>query len=433
MRISVIGAGYVGLVTGTCFAELGNNVICVDNDTSKIEKLNRGIIPIYEPGLDDLLHRSVKEGRLSFTTSIQEGVLQSEVIFIAVGTPPKEDGEADLSYIEVVARQIAQYMTEYKVIVEKSTVPVETGEWIAYTVKLNNIHGVNFDVVSNPEFLREGTAVSDFMHPDRIVIGVSSKHAEEVMSELYGSFNAPIIITDIKSAELIKHASNAFLAMKISFINAVANICERVGADVGQVSEGMGYDTRIGKAFLYAGAGFGGFCFPKDLEAFIKIAEKLGYDFKLLKAVKEINEDQKRIVIKKVVDTLWIVKDKTIGILGLAFKPNTDDMRFAPSIDVIKMLKDAGAKIKAFDPVSMDKAKDIKPVFDDVTFCNDPYETANGVDCLILMTEWSEFNALDMKRIKSIMKSPIIVDGRNVYQPDQMKTLGFIYKSIGRG
>lgn len=430
MKICVIGTGYVGLVTGTCFAELGNNVICVDSDTEKIDTLQKGIMPIYEPGLEEIVHRNVREERLSFTTSIAEGVNASDIIFIAVGTPPKEDGEADLSFVEEVARDIALNMKSYKVIVEKSTVPVETGEWVAHTIKINNKNKVEFDVVSNPEFLREGTAIYDTMNPDRIVIGVRSERAEKIMRELYKPFNATIIVTDIKSAEIIKHASNAFLAMKISFINAVSRICELTGADVVKIAEGMGYDSRIGKAFLNAGCGFGGFCFPKDLEAFIKISEKLGYDFELLRAVKRINEEQKGLMVKKIKDALWIIKGKTIGILGLAFKPNTDDMRFAPSIDIIKQLQTEGARIKAFDPVAMERAGRL---LEDVEFCKDAYETAIDSDCLAILTEWNEFKELDLLRIKEAIKNPIIIDGRNIYDPATMKEMGIVYVGIGRG
>ncbi|MFH1897806.1 MAG: UDP-glucose/GDP-mannose dehydrogenase family protein [Candidatus Desantisbacteria bacterium] len=430
MKICVVGTGYVGLVTGTCLAELGNNVICVDVDTEKIATLQKGIMPIYEPGLEELVHRNVKEERLSFTTSIADGVEVSDIIFIAVGTPPKDDGEADLSFVEAVARDIALNMTAYKVIVEKSTVPVETGEWVAHTIKINNKNKVEFDVVSNPEFLREGTAIHDTMNPERIVIGTRSERAEKILRELYKPFNAPIIVTDIKSAEIIKHASNAFLAMKISFINAVSRICELTGADVVKIAEGMGYDSRIGKAFLNAGCGFGGFCFPKDLEAFIKISEKLGYDFELLRAVKKINEGQKGLMVKKIKDAVWIIKGKTIGILGLAFKPNTDDMRFAPSIDIIKQLQIEGARIKAFDPVAMERAEGL---LEDVEFCKNAYEVAKDSDCLVILTEWNEFRELDLLRIKETMKNPVIIDGRNIYDPAKMKEMDIRYVGIGRG
>lgn len=429
MDICVIGTGYVGLVTGTCLAELGNSVICVDIDKEKINKLKKGIMPIYEPGLEELVRNNQKKGRIKFTTNLREGIKKSMVVFIAVGTPPKENGEADLTYVENVARQIAQCMTSYKLIVEKSTVPVETGEWVKHTVKINNKHKVPFNVASNPEFLREGCAVEDFMHPDRIILGVESKKAKELLEELYKPLNAPILVTDIKSAELIKHASNSFLATKISFINALSNICEKAGADVKKVALGMGLDKRIGKAFLDAGIGFGGFCFPKDLAAFIRISEKMGYDFGLLKEVEKINEAQKRLVIKKIEDNLWITRGKTIGVLGLSFKPNTDDIRFAPSLDVIQALLREGAKIKVFDPQAMEKTK---KVLKGIRYCKDPYETARGADCLVIITEWNEFKELNFKRLKRLMKQPLIVDGRNIYEPEVMKKLGFKYVCIGR-
>ena len=429
MNICVVGTGYVGLVTGSCLADLGNKVICIDIDKDKINKLKKGIIPIYEPGLEELVRNNQKKKRLEFSTSLKEGVRKSTIIFIAVGTPPKENGEADLTYVENVARQIAQCMTSYKLIIEKSTVPVETGEWVRHTVGVNNKHKVDFDVASNPEFLREGQATTDFMHPDRIVIGVESKRAKELLMELYKPLSAPILVTDIKSAEIIKHASNSFLATKISFINAISNICEKAGADVKKVSEGMGLDKRIGKNFLDAGIGFGGFCFPKDLAAFIKIAENLGYDFGLLKEVEKINESQKKLLIKKIEDNLWLVKGKTIGILGLAFKPNTDDIRFAPSLDIIQALLDEGAQIKVFDPQAMNKAK---KVLRNVKFCGSPYEVARGADCLVIVTEWNEFKELDFKRVKKLLRQPLLIDGRNIYDPAAMKKLGFKYVCIGR-
>lgn len=429
MNICVIGTGYVGLVTGACLADLGNKVICVDIDKDKINKLKKGVIPIYEPGLEGLVKNNQREKRVSFTTDLKEGVKKSEIIFIAVGTPPKDNGEADLTYVENVARQIAQSMTSYKLIVEKSTVPVETGEWVEHTVKINNRHKVNFDVASNPEFLREGSAIDDFMHPDRIVIGVESKRAKDLLTELYRPLGAPIVVTDIKSAEIIKHASNSFLATKISFINAISNICEKAGADVKKVAEGMGLDKRIGKSFLDAGIGFGGFCFPKDLAAFIKIAEKLGYDFGLLKEAEKINESQKRLLVKKVEDNLWILKGKTIGVLGLSFKPNTDDIRFAPSIDIIQALLKEGATVKVFDPQAMDKAK---KVLRGVKFCTNPYEAARGASCLVIMTEWNEFKELDFRKLKRLLKQPLIIDGRNIYDPAVMKKLGFKYVCMGR-
>lgn len=430
MNLCIVGAGHVGLVTGACFAELGNQVICVDNNKNRIADLKKAIMPFYEPGMEEMVVRNAQENRLSFSSDLKEAVKKSSVIFIAVGTPPKENGEADLTDIEGVARQIAQAMPSYRLIVEKSTVPVETGKWVEHTIKVNIRGKKEFDVASNPEFLREGAAIEDFMCPDRIVLGVESKRAKDILSELYAPLKAPIVITDIKSAEIIKHASNSFLAAKISFINAIANICERVGADVLKVAEGIGKDRRIGDKFLDAGCGYGGFCFPKDIEAFIRIAEKKGYDFQLLKAVKQINEEQKSSIVRKIESALWNLKDKTIGILGLAFKPGTDDMRFAPSIDIIKQLQLREAKICAFDPQAMDVAR---PVLKDVRFCRDVYDTARGSDCLVILTEWNEFKEMDLKKIKKLLKQPIVVDGRNIYEPDKMKELGFNYISVGRG
>ena len=429
MKIAVAGAGYVGLVTAACLAELGNDVTCVDIDEEKIKKLNNNIMPIYEPGLDKIVKRNWRENRLTFTADLKAAIKKSEIIFICVGTPPKDSGEADLSYVENVARTIAEVMDSCKVIVEKSTVPVHTGEDVARTIKAYNRHKVDFDVVSNPEFLREGSAVDDFMKPDRIVVGCESERARKVMKKLYGPLKAPILFTDIKSAEIIKHASNSFLATKISFINAIANICELAGADVEKVAEGMGLDRRIGRPFLSAGIGYGGFCFPKDAEAFIKIAERLGYDFKLLKATQEINSFQKKNFAKKVEKSLWTVKDKTIGILGLAFKPNTDDMRFAPSIDIIKELQKEGAAIKAYDPEAMENARHM---LNGVIYCSDPYEAAEGADALLILTEWNEFKTLELKKIKELMKHSLVIDGRNIYDPEEMKKLGFRYISMGR-
>jgi UDPglucose 6-dehydrogenase len=429
MNISIVGSGYVGLVTGGCFAELGNRVICVDNNLEKIKDLKKGIIPIYEPGLEELIKSNVKKKRLTFTSSIKEAVLNSEIIFIAVGTPSLENGEADLTGIETVARNIATNMPQYRLIVEKSTVPVETGKWVKHTIEIYVKHKIKFDVASNPEFLREGSAISDFMHPDRVVIGVESKKAEELLVNLYKPLHAPLVVTDIKSAELIKHASNSFLATKISFINAISRICDKVGADVVEVAHGMGLDKRIAPEFLDAGLGYGGSCFPKDLDAFITISEKLGYPFALLSEVKEINRQQKEFFVSKIKDTLWIIKDKTIGILGLSFKSNTDDIRNAPSLDIIRNLQFEGAKIKAYDPSAMEKTKE---VLKDVTFCRNPYEACKGSDCLLVVTDWNEFKELDFNRIKKLLKRPVIVDGRNIYDPKKMGKLGFTYIGIGR-
>ena len=430
MNISIIGSGYVGLVSGACFAQLGNRVVCADCDLKKISGLKKGVVPIYEPGLEELIADNLKNKRLKFTSSIREAVKSSEVIFIAVGTPSLENGEADLTGVENVARIIAQNMDGYRLIVEKSTVPVETCAWIKKTIATYIKKKYKFDVVSNPEFLREGSAINDFTHPDRIVVGAESQKARQVMTQLYQPLNAPILITDIKSAELIKHASNAFLATKISFINALSRICDKVGADVNEVAGGMGLDNRIGRYFLHAGIGYGGSCFPKDLNAFITIAGKLGYDFKILKAVRDTNEEQKEFVLQKIKEALWIIKDKTIAVLGLAFKPNTDDLRNSPSINLIKMLLREGAKIRTYDPKAMEKAKNI---LKDVTFCKDPYQASLKADCLIITTEWNEFKELDFLKLKKLLQRALIVDGRNIYDPKQLKNLGFTYIGVGHG
>ena len=429
MKIAVVGAGYVGLVTGTSFASLGNSVICVDIDSKKITSLKKGHLPIYEPGLEELVRENLRKKNLSFTSDLKSAVAKSDVIFITVGTPPKANGEADLSYVENVARTIAGQMRSYKLIVEKSTVPVQTGEWIRRTVTRHCKKNVPFDVASNPEFLREGTAVKDFMNPDRIVLGVESKRAQKILTELYQPLKATLVFTDIKSAEIIKHASNSFLAMKISFINAISRVCELAKADVEKVALGMGLDRRIGRSFLDAGIGFGGFCFPKDLAAFIRISEKLGYDFDLLKAVEAINEDQKKHFVKKIEEAVWNLSSKTITVLGLAFKPNTDDIRFAPSLDIITHLQALGAKIRAYDPHAMTHAK---KVLRDVQFFKDAYSACKGSDCLVILTEWDEFKEINLSRVKKLLAQPVVVDGRNIYDPDKMRTEGFRYFSIGR-
>ena len=429
MKITVVGAGYVGLVSGACFASLGNRVVCVDIDAGKIASLKKGRTPIYEPGLEELVRENLKKGTLSFTTDLGAAVKKSEVIFIAVGTPPRPNGEADLSFVENVARTIAKEMNGYKLVVEKSTVPVQTGEWIEKTLRRYAKKGAAFDVASNPEFLREGSAVGDFMHPDRIVLGVESKKAKEILNDLYEPLKATMVFTDIKSAEIIKHASNSFLAMKISFVNAIGRICEASGADVQRVALGVGLDRRIGRNFLDAGIGFGGFCFPKDLSAFIRISEKLGYDFELLRSVQKINEDQKKYFVKKIEEAIWNINSKTIGILGLSFKPNTDDMRYAPSVDIIESLLAQGAKIKVFDPHAMPNAKKI---LKDVVFCQDSYSACRNSDCAVVLTEWDEFKELDLKKVKKLLHQPVIVDGRNIYDPSKMKALGFRYFSVGR-
>ncbi|NDB75984.1 MAG: UDP-glucose/GDP-mannose dehydrogenase family protein, partial [Verrucomicrobia bacterium] len=398
MKLTIIGTGYVGLVTGACFAEVGHSVICVDNDLKKVELLRGGGIPIYEPGLEDLVKRNVASGSLSFTGSTAEGVEKSDVVFIAVPTPPQPDGSVDLSYIERVARDIAGAMTSYKIVVDKSTVPVKTGEKVAETIKRYCKAKVDFDVVSNPEFLREGFAVEDLMKPDRIVVGVGSQRPAAAMRELYAPFNAPIIVTDINSAELIKHAANSFLALKISYINAISIICEASGANVEEVANGMGMDARIGRRFLNAGLGFGGSCFPKDLSAFIKIADTLGYDFQLLKEVQHINADQMERFVKKLTDTLWVLKDKKIGVLGLAFKQNTDDVRMSPAIDLCQRLLKEGAAIRVFDPQAMTKAKGVLPPGPTTTYVAEMNEVATGCDALVVATEWPEFKLLDLDR-----------------------------------
>lgn len=429
MKIAMIGSGYVGLTTGTCFAELGHKVICVDNNAEKIELLNSGKIPIFEPGLEKLVKKNTQKKSLSFTTDISFAVKESEVVFIAVGTPPKENGEADLSFVENVSKEIANAITKYTVVVEKSTVPVETGEKVAKTIENAGIKKELFDIVSNPEFLREGNAIEDFMKPDRIVIGVNSNKAKEIMQKLYAPINSPIIFTSIKSAEIIKHASNSFLATKISFINSVSRICELSGANIDEVSAGMGLDKRIGKSFLNAGIGYGGFCFPKDADAFIKISEKLGYDFKILKEAQNVNSNQKTHFIKKIHESLSGVFGKKIGVWGLAFKPNTDDMRFAPSIDILSELKKYGAKLYAFDPQAQNNAKKILP---GINFCTDLFEAAKGADALLILTEWDEFKKTDLKKLKSVLKNPVIIDGRNIFDPKKMAENGFNYVSIGR-
>ena len=429
MRLTLIGTGYVGLVTGACFAEVGHRVICVDNDAAKVKILQAGGIPIYEPGLEELAQRNVAAGRLSFTTSTQEGVDNSEVIFIAVPTPPQTDGSVDLSFIEKVAREIAGAMTSYKIVVDKSTVPVKTGDKVAETIKRYCKAKVEFDVVSNPEFLREGFAVEDLLKPDRIVIGVRSQRPVQAMKEVYAPFNAPIIVTDINSAELIKHASNSFLALKISYINAISVLCEAAGANVQEVANGMGMDDRIGRRFLDASLGFGGSCFPKDLSAFIKIAEQVGYDFGLLKEVQKINSEQMNRFLKKIIDTLWVLKDKKIGVLGLAFKQNTDDIRMSPAIELCQRLQKEGASLRVHDPKAMEKAR---AVLNDVTFVEDMNDVAEGCDALVVATEWEEFKKLDLERARRALSHPILFDGRNLFDSAEMERLGFIYKSIGR-
>jgi UDPglucose 6-dehydrogenase len=429
MKLTIIGTGYVGLVTGTCFAEAGHQVICVDKDAAKVKLLQAGGMPIYEPGLEELVQRNVAAGRLSFTNSTAEGVAKSDIIFIAVPTPPQPDGSVDLSFMEGVSREIAQSMTSHKIVVDKSTVPVKTGDNVAETIKRYCKARVDFDVVSNPEFLREGFAVEDFMKPDRIVIGVRSQRPVQAMKQVYEPFNAPIIVTDINSAELIKHAANSFLALKISYINAISVICEATGANVQEVANGIGLDSRIGRRFLDAGLGFGGSCFPKDLSAFIRICEQVGYDFRLLREVQRINAEQMDRFIKKIEETLWVLKDKTIGVLGLAFKQNTDDVRLSPAIDLCERLQREGAQLRVHDPAAMEKAK---AILRNVTYVDKMDDVAEGCDALVIATEWPQFKKLDLERARKLLSHPILFDGRNLFDPQEMEKLGFVYKSVGR-
>lgn len=439
MKLSVIGTGYVGLVTGTCFAEMGNNVICVDNDKSKIDLLNKGGIPIWEPGLEDMVKNNSKEGRLTFTTDIAKAVKNSDICFIAVGTPPDEDGSADLQYVLSVAKDIATHMESHKIIVDKSTVPIGTADKVRAAVqKILDERGLDltFDVVSNPEFLKEGDAISDSMKPDRVVVGTDNPKCAEIMHELYQPFartREKVIIMSIKSAEMTKYAANCMLATKISFMNDIARLCELVGADVSEVRHGIGSDSRIGYQFIYPGAGYGGSCFPKDVKALIKIAEKEGMTARVLTAVEDVNEDQKRVLAEKTMQHFG--KDltgKTFAIWGLTFKPKTDDMREAPSRVIIKMLIDAGAKVVAYDPVAMEEAKRIFGDNPAITYAEGNYEALKDADALLLVTEWNQFRNPDFQAIKERLKNPIIFDGRNQYNPNEMKAMGFTYYSIGR-
>lgn len=428
--IAIIGSGYVGLTTGVCFAELGNKVICVDNDDSKITKLKKGELPIYEPGLDSLLKRNISEGRLEFTTAIGDASKKACVIFICVGTPPKENGEPDLSAIENVAKDIADTSASYKIIVEKSTVPVSTARWLNDIMQ--KYMKTDFDIAVNPEFLREGTAIHDFMNPDRIVIGTDSKRAYGELAELYKPLNAPIFHTDINSAELIKHTSNAMLAQRISTINVIARLCEKTGADVETVAKGVGMDERIGRHFLKAGIGYGGFCFPKDLDALIHILRENGINAGLFEAVREINFDIRDHFAERVTERFSQsggLKGKLIGVLGLAFKPNTDDMRLAPSIDIIRKLVSEQATIKAYDPKAMENSKKLL----DIEYCSGMDDTARDADALLILTEWQDFKDMDLTKIKDLMKQPLIFDGRNIYNKQRMQDLGFEYYTVGSG
>lgn len=429
MNVCVIGTGYVGLVTGAVFADLGNEVVCVDKQKDKVDMLNKGIMPIYEPGLEEMVVRNKNDQRMTFTTRVADGVKKSDVIFICVGTPPKPNGETDLSYVSAAAKEIAKSIDRYKVIVNKSTVPVGTGDLVRNIIETNKRQNIDFDVVSNPEFLREGSAINDTLFPERIVIGAPNKHVAMKLLELYAPLERPMLITDVNSAELIKYASNAFLATKISFINAIANVCERAGADVTHVIKGMGYDSRIGSLFLQAGLGFGGSCFPKDTDSLIHTAAKYGEDFRLLKSVVEINKRRVEHFVERMKEIAKPIKGKTIGILGLAFKPNTDDIREAKSLEIIRLLLDEKVNIRTYDPIAMENTKKILPK---LKYCESSYEAAEGCNALVIITEWNEFKLLNLKKVRDVMKRPLIFDGRNLYDPERMKALGFEYYSIGR-
>jgi UDPglucose 6-dehydrogenase len=432
MKIAVVGTGYVGLVTGTCLAETGNDVICVDIDEKKVEKMRNGEVPIYEPHLDVLFERNIKQGRLSFTTDLEEAVEPAQVVFLALPTPPGEDGSADLSYVLGVADDLGKIMKDYKVLVDKSTVPVGTAEKVTAAVQKNAT--VDFDVVSNPEFLREGFAVDDFLKPDRVVVGTSSDKAQKIMEELYKPYvrqGNPIIFMDEKSAELTKYAANAFLATKITFMNEVANLCERLDADVDKVRIGIGTDTRIGKRFLFPGIGYGGSCFPKDVQALARSAAEVDYDFTILSSVMRVNEDQKTIIVPKIKDFYGgDLKGKHFALWGLAFKPDTDDIREAPALYIIDKLIEAGATITAFDPEAMDNVKEL--LGDKISFANDQYSALQNADALIIATEWSVFRSPEFSKVSSLLKEKVVFDGRNLYELDTMKDLGFYYNSIGR-
>jgi UDPglucose 6-dehydrogenase len=430
MNICVVGTGYVGLVTGAVFADLGNDVVCIDNVAEKVAMLRAGRIPIYEPGLEEMVARNVADGRLAFSTDLASAVQRSVIVFITVGTPPKKDGETDLGAVEEVAREIGQAMERYTVVVNKSTVPVGTGEFVRDVIVRHQRQAVPFDVVSNPEFLREGSAIEDTLRPDRIVIGAPNQQVAMTLLELYAPIERPMIITDVPSAEMIKYASNAFLATKISFANAIANICELAGADVTQVVKAMGLDARIGPAFLQAGLGYGGSCFPKDTDSLIHTADDLGYDFGLLRAVVDVNRERAQHFVDKVEKALAPLDDKVVAVLGLAFKPNTDDMRDAKSIDVIGRLVELGVEVRAYDPVAMANARHVLPA--SVTYCDSSHAAAGGADAVILLTEWNEFKLLNLERLRAVMRRPVIFDGRNLWEPERMRRLGFEYYSIGR-
>jgi UDPglucose 6-dehydrogenase len=429
MNVSVVGTGYVGLVSAACFAELGHATIGVDRDESRIALLKQGSMPFYESGLEELVQRGQRNGRLRFSTSIDEALCDTEVVFITVGTPSRDDGNADLKDVSLVAEAIGASLRDYRLIVEKSTVPIRTGERIRDQIRLLTRGAVPFDVACNPEFLREGTAVYDFMHPDRIVLGVANERSERLLRQIYSPLDCPIVVTDLTTAEMIKHASNAFLALKISYINAIANICERVGADVKQVADGMGYDRRIGRAFLDAGIGYGGSCFPKDVAAFVQIAKEVGYDFRLLDEVARVNEGQRQVLLRHLKEALWVLGNRTIAVFGIAYKANTDDIRESPAVAVIQALQSEGAIVRAYDPVAENNARRILP---NVAYCSNLYEAAKDSDAVLLLTDWEEFRALDLNRLHGIMRRPVLVDGRNVLEPQAARAAGFHYAGMGR-
>jgi UDPglucose 6-dehydrogenase len=433
-KIGVVGAGYVGLTTAACFSELGHKVICYDKDEEKIKKLKEGTVPIWEPGLDELIKKNIGKN-LFFTSSPDEIYPESEVIFICVGTPQSQDGSPDMSYVELCSIEISKYLDEnnYKIIVEKSTVPVKTADWIKRTISLYNPQA-KFDIVSNPEFLREGSAIYDFFNPDRVVIGTESERAKEVMLDIYNDeeFKCPKVMTDVKTAEVIKHASNSFLALKISYINMIADFCEKVGVDVEAVAEGMGLDRRIGRAFLKAGVGWGGSCFPKDIKAFIKMAKDNQISFSILEEAYKVNEARIDVFIKKIKDALWVIKGKKIAVWGLSFKPNTDDIREAPALKIIPRLLNEGALLQLYDPKAMENAKKVIPPSDQVFYASSAYAAAKGAHAIAIITEWDEFKNVNLQEIKKLMITPIIVDGRNIFEPKKVRELGFLYFSMGR-
>jgi len=432
MKIAVIGTGYVGLVTAAGLAEFGHTVIGTDKDSEKVEQISRGTAPIYELGLDELLKRNLAKGTLTFTADVDGAIRDAGVIFVCVGTPQDESGRADMSQVEGVSRTIAQNLNGYKVIVEKSTVPVKTSDWIKRIITLYRKGDTPFDVASNPEFLREGSAVSDFLEPDRIIVGVESDRAREILVRIYKKFGDRVVVTNIDTAELIKHASNSFLALKISYINMISDLCEKTAADVEQVAFGMGRDPRIGKEFLNAGLGYGGSCFPKDIKALTKIGEDMGVNMDLLKEADRVNHERTAIFVDKVKRALWILKDKRIAVLGLAFKPETDDIREASSIKIIRELIKEGSALRLYDPKAMDNMKEVFPASPQVVYCEDPFQAALDANALLVITEWAEFRTLDLARIKDLMANPIIVDGRNMFEPGSVRKLGFEYYSVGR-